>query len=130
MKKKDLEFEISSGNVFADLGLSNPEERLTKAELARQIYNLIREKKFTQSKATKVLSITQSQLSFLYKGRLDDFSIDQLLRFLIVLGRSIYINVRIPSGKSKKASIRVSAPRLKKIDPVGQTDEPVSVKKR
>ncbi len=34
MKK---EFELSSGNVFADLNLPNPEEALTKAELARQI---------------------------------------------------------------------------------------------
>lgn len=39
--KDNKDYTISSGNVFADLGLSNPEERLIKAELAYHINNLI-----------------------------------------------------------------------------------------
>jgi len=39
--KKNKNITPSSGNVFADLGLPNPEERLAKAELARQINNII-----------------------------------------------------------------------------------------
>ena len=31
---KKIQVEESSGNVFADIGLPNPEERLAKAELA------------------------------------------------------------------------------------------------
>ena len=30
--KENITIEASSGNVFADLGLSNPEERLAKAK--------------------------------------------------------------------------------------------------
>jgi hypothetical protein len=30
--------EISSGNVFADLGLPNPEQELVKAKLTMQIF--------------------------------------------------------------------------------------------
>ncbi|TJV05517.1 MAG: XRE family transcriptional regulator, partial [Mesorhizobium sp.] len=32
---EDITAEVSSGNVFADLGFDNPEEELLKAKLAR-----------------------------------------------------------------------------------------------
>ena len=32
--EKALFFEVSSGNIFADIELANPKEELTKAELA------------------------------------------------------------------------------------------------
>ena len=34
---KRIEVEEGSGNVFADIGLPNPEERLAKADLAIRI---------------------------------------------------------------------------------------------
>jgi len=37
-----IEVEEGSGNVFADLGLPNPEERLAKAGLAFRIAGVIR----------------------------------------------------------------------------------------
>jgi predicted XRE-type DNA-binding protein len=37
-----------SGNVFADLGLSNPEERLAKAQLVHRIAEIIKERQLTQ----------------------------------------------------------------------------------
>lgn len=43
----------SSGNVFADLGFSDAEERLAKAELARQIDHIIKKKRLTQERAAK-----------------------------------------------------------------------------
>jgi len=42
MPKRELDYTVSSGNVFADLGLPNPEELLAKAELANKITVLIR----------------------------------------------------------------------------------------
>jgi hypothetical protein len=42
MPKRELDDTVSSGNVFADLGLPNPEELLAKAELANKITVLIR----------------------------------------------------------------------------------------
>jgi predicted XRE-type DNA-binding protein len=41
--------EISSGNVFADLGFEDSEERLLKAKLAGDIAQSIEEKGFTQA---------------------------------------------------------------------------------
>ena len=55
----EIEFAESSGNVFADLGLPNPEERLAKAELARQIRAIIEERELTQVQAGAILGIAQ-----------------------------------------------------------------------
>ena len=41
MRKPTIVAEKSSGNVFADLGLPNAEDRLAKAELARKISEII-----------------------------------------------------------------------------------------
>ncbi|MFH1831723.1 MAG: helix-turn-helix transcriptional regulator, partial [bacterium] len=83
MKKK---FEQSSGNVFADLGLPNPEEALAKAELARQINFVIKKQKLTQKEAALLLGIDQPKISALISGRLSGFSLERLFRFLNELG--------------------------------------------
>lgn len=44
----DRTHEISSGNVFADLGLPNSEQELVKAKLTVQIYQILGDWKPTQ----------------------------------------------------------------------------------
>lgn len=80
--KKNKNFSIGSGNVFADLGLPNPEERLAKAELALQINRLIEHKKLTQEKVTKLLDIDQPKASLLAQGKISGFSLERLFKFL------------------------------------------------
>ena len=72
MSKKEtaVSLALSSGNVFADLELSNSEEYLVKAKLAYEIGQLIKEKKLTQIKAAELLDIDQPKISALLKGRL------------------------------------------------------------
>jgi predicted XRE-type DNA-binding protein len=94
--KKD--FAVSSGNVFADLGLSAPEEVMAKAQLAAQIAKVISSRKLTQTKAATLLGIDQPKVSALLRGRLSGFSTDRLLRFLTVLGHDVKISVRIGSA--------------------------------
>lgn len=81
MKNNDYEVEVSSGNVFSDLGLSNPEERLAKANLAIQINELIKKKKLTQKAAAELLDIDQPKISALSTGRLSGFALERLFRF-------------------------------------------------
>src|SRR5438445_9971070 len=83
--------EESSGNVFADLGLKNPEELLAKAELVQRICDIIAERKLTQTRAAAVLGIDQPKISALMRGKLDGFSLDRLFRFLNALGRDVDI---------------------------------------
>ena len=56
------EFTISSGNVFADLGLPNPDEELLKAQIVRTLDHLITEKRLTPQQAANALGIEKSDL--------------------------------------------------------------------
>ena len=98
--------EPSSGNVFADLGLKNPEELLAKAQIVQRISDVIAERKLTQLRAAKLLGIDQPKISALLRGKLDGFSIDRLFRFLNALGRDVEITIR-PAQRAEDAETRV-----------------------
>lgn len=103
MKKKIL-YEESSGNVFADLGVENPEEALAKSELARQIAKLIKKKKLTQHQAAEILGIDQPKISALIRGRLRSFSLERLIRFLNELGQDVNIMISPTKSRSERGS--------------------------
>jgi predicted XRE-type DNA-binding protein len=88
----------SSGNVFADLGLPNPEQEMMKARLTLQIYHIIRDRGLTQVQAAKTLGIKQPHVSLLMRNRAGSFSVGRLLEFLTALGQDVEIAVR-PSRK-------------------------------
>lgn len=99
-KKKyleNIEYVEGSDNIFADLGVSEPEEALAKAKIAMKIYETIKAKKLTQAKAAKILKISQPKISLLLRGYLTDFSLERLLRFLNDLGQDVYISI-VPSS--------------------------------
>lgn len=83
----------SSGNVFADLGLANPEQELLKAKLMLQIYRTIKERKLTQTQAGEILGIKQPHVSTLMRGQSGNFSAERLMEFLTALGHDIEISV-------------------------------------
>ena len=79
---EQIAIEASSGNVFEDLGLPDADERLAKAELARVIRNIVKDKKWTQRRAADVLGIAPPDVSDLMRGKLARFSQERLERFL------------------------------------------------
>lgn len=93
----------STGNVFADLNLPRPEESLAKAELAERIVSILRQRRMTQVQAAAILKIDQPKVSALMRGRLSGFSIERLLRFLLLLGRDVEISVK-PRPRSRPHS--------------------------
>jgi predicted XRE-type DNA-binding protein len=97
--KEAARVERGSDNVFADLGLANPDLALARAELVQRIRRLIGERKLTQVKAAKLLGLDQPKVSALVRGRVEGYSIDRLFRFLKALGQRVEITVR-PSGSS------------------------------
>jgi predicted XRE-type DNA-binding protein len=104
----DLSIESSSGNVFADIGLPNPEEYLIKAELTRQIAREIKRRRLTQARAADLLGIDQPKVSALLRGRLDGFSVERLLRFLTRLGQDVDIVVRRPAESGREGRVTVT----------------------
>jgi len=101
--------EESSGNVFADLGLPNPEERLAKAHLAFRIGAAIRGRRLTQARAARILKIDQPKVSRLLRGQLSGFSTERLMQFLTLLGRDIEIVVKPAGGSRRRGQLRVIA---------------------
>jgi predicted XRE-type DNA-binding protein len=98
-----------SGNVFADLGLSRPEERLAKAALAHAIARLIRTRRLTQNDAALQLGIDQPKMSHLLRGQLAGFSTGRLMSFLIALGRDVEIVVKAAPRSRRRGRMRVVA---------------------
>jgi predicted XRE-type DNA-binding protein len=84
----------SSGNVFADLGLPNPDEELTKAQLAAEIRQVIKRRRLTQVAAASLMGIDQPKVSALLNGRLGNFSSERLMRLLTALGQDVEITVK------------------------------------
>lgn len=104
-------FESSSGNVFADMGARNAEERLAKAELARIVRGLVRERQtnegWTQAHAAAVLGIKAPDMSNLLRGKLAGFSQERLEHFLTRLGMDVRIQVAPRAANSGHAAITV-----------------------
>lgn len=86
--------EPSSGNVFADMGVPRPNVALARAELARRIGNILRERKLTPARAAQVLGIGSARVEALVRGKLEGFTTDRLFRLLNVLGHDIDIVIR------------------------------------
>ncbi len=83
-----------SGNVFADLGLPNPEQELLKAQLTLQIYNILKDSGMTQAEMAKILGVQQPQVSLLMRNRAGNFSVGRLMEFLMALRQDVEITVR------------------------------------
>ena len=106
MAKRKLEYEVSSGNVFADLGLPNSEEALAKAELAQKIAAVMQARRLTQVDLAKKLGVDQPKVSALVRGQLAGFSLERLMRFLLLLGQDIKITVQ--ASPRSRARLRVA----------------------
>ena len=91
---KQLKSIKSSGNVFADLGLPDPEQRLLKSDLAIEITEAIASRGLKQKEAARLLGVDQAQISKIKCGRLSEFSIERLVRYLASLNKRVDLLVR------------------------------------
>jgi predicted XRE-type DNA-binding protein len=97
----------SSGNVFADLGFAEPEEELTKAQLASHIRQIIKRQRLTQAAAAELMGVDQPKVSALLKGRLTNFSSQRLMRLLTALGQDVEIVVKAKPRNRERGRIQV-----------------------
>lgn len=94
-KKAETEtVEAGSGDVFADLGFADAEERKLRVRLAMQVNELIAARHLTQADAAKLFGIPQPHVSELKNYKLSRFSSERLLRFVTLLGRDVEIVIR------------------------------------
>lgn len=105
--EKDPIVEDSCGNVFADLGLPDAEEMLTKAQIVSRIAEIIDRRGLNQAEAAAVLGVDQPKVSALLRGRLKGFSIERLFRFLTALGMEVEIVIRERDQTDRCAGVHV-----------------------
>lgn len=83
-----------TGNVFADLGYADADERQTKLRLAHAINDVIARRRLTQAAAAAKLRVNQPKVSALARYKLDGFSVERLMTFLTALDQDVEIMIR------------------------------------
>ena len=106
LRRKALETESSSGNVFADLGLAGADEHLIKAGLVVKIDRTLRQLHLTQAAAAQLMGIDQPKVSAMLAGQFRGYSVSRLMRFLVALGHDVEIVVK--PRKRGAAELRVA----------------------
>jgi len=86
--------EMGSGNVFADLGLPDPDDRRLRVQLAIRLNDLLEVEGMTQAAAAKRLGISQPHVSELKNYKLGRFSSERLLHFITLMDRDVDIFIR------------------------------------
>jgi predicted XRE-type DNA-binding protein len=92
-KKTEIEFEIGSDNIFADLGLDDVDDLYTRAALGVQVLRILRERRYSQKEAAEFLGIKQPEVSAIMRAKFDRFSQERLIGFLNKLNQKVTIEV-------------------------------------
>jgi len=99
----------SSGNVFADMGLPDAAELDTKAHLGAAICRIVERRGLSQAQVAESLGVNQPKVSALLHYKLEGFSVERLIRFLVVLGQDVEILVRDkPRSRSARIAVRAA----------------------
>jgi predicted XRE-type DNA-binding protein len=98
----------SSGNVFADMGLPDAQELDTKVRLGAAINRIVERRRLTQAEVAAALQINQPKVSALLHYKLEGFSVERLMYFLVFLGQDIQI-VAKAKPRSRPERIEFSA---------------------
>ncbi|QLH72839.1 helix-turn-helix domain-containing protein [Rhodopseudomonas palustris] len=108
---KGMAAEITrgSGNVFADLGMADAEERQTKLRLAYALNAVIDRARLSQAAAAGRLGINQPKVSALRNYKLEGFSVERLMTLLTTLDQDVEIVIRKKPRSRATARISVVA---------------------
>ncbi len=103
MKTEIIEGEVvrtGSSNVFADLGLPNPEGRLLKAQLMQAINFEMHRRALTQDQASELVGLKQPELSHIANGHGSGFSVDGFWPCCAIWDAMSKSSFRVRAGRS------------------------------
>ena len=107
-----FDYTISSGNIFQDLGFANVEEKLAKVKLASVIADILEQQQITPQQVGQILGLEIEKIDNLKNGILKEFTIENLLSYLIKLGQNIEILVTNQSQEQLSSKINVVYQRI------------------
>ncbi len=99
----------SSGNVFADLGLPDAAELDTKVRLCAALNRIVERQRLTQAEVAAALGINQPKVSALLHYKLEGYSVERLMHFLVAIGQDVEIHVKAkPSSRSACLAVKAA----------------------
>jgi predicted XRE-type DNA-binding protein len=105
---KGIEVEVSSGNVFADIGLPDAEQLKIKSGLVIEISRAVRRLGLTQEEAGRRMGISQAKVSGLMHGDFSNLSERKLMECLNRLGYDIEIKLSLTADSVGRRSLAVA----------------------
>jgi predicted XRE-type DNA-binding protein len=106
-RKKAIEVQAGSGNVFVDLGYPDARERSLKVRLAMEVNRALGERELAQDRAAELLGIRQPHVSNLVRYRLNRFSVERLMDFLTRLGKDVQIRITPRPRGRRRAAVQI-----------------------
>jgi predicted XRE-type DNA-binding protein len=108
MARRREKVDPGSGDVFTDLGFSDPGEHKLRVQLAMRLNDLIAARALKQAAVASLFGIPQPHVSELKHYKLSRFSSERLMRFLTQLDHDVEIVIK-PKRKGRAAGdVRVS----------------------
>jgi predicted XRE-type DNA-binding protein len=104
-KKTNIETTRSSGNVFADLGLTDAKELQGRGLIGMHLVQVLKAKDMKQKDIAEMLGLNPAEVSHLFNGHFSRFSTDKLLGLLADLEQkvTIHISPRKQGSHSRKS---------------------------
>ncbi len=106
--EREVRVYEGSGNVFADLGLPEPEVRLAKAYAVARVQQVINAEGLTQARAAERMGVPRPALTKLLRGATAGFTLDRLFRMLNALGQDVEIRIGPRPADAATGSLTVS----------------------
>lgn len=109
-----MAIQKSTGNVFKDLGFTEPEAEnlIMRSFFMNKIAFWISENELTQKEASQHLGITQSRVSDIKTGKIHKFTVDNLMLLLGKTGVSFH-----PKETRTRTSLEVVIPTRWDVHP-------------
>lgn len=101
-----IEYQVGSGNVFADLDFAEANEHQMKAQLVMQIARSMKARDLTQAELAVIVGLDQPKVSKLLRGHFHEFSLSRLFAILNRLGYNV--EVRIATTQTRPEDARTS----------------------
>lgn len=101
------DWRVSTGNIFEDLGIPDADIHDLKAQLAVRLNRAMAAQCCPQAEIARMLGIKQPQVSQLMNYKLQGFSAERLMIFLMKLGHAV--DVRISDDPVAKPAVCVSS---------------------
>jgi predicted XRE-type DNA-binding protein len=91
------------------MGLPDATELHTKARLCAALNLIVEHQRLTQAEVAATLSINQPKVSALLHYKLEGFSVERLMHFLVALGQDVEILVKAkPSSRTARIAVKAA----------------------